>query len=430
MEASRRLAIALLFAALISSTVSGFFPAALAQDAEDQGVTFDTEQPFYLAGDAVVFTGSGFRSATEYNITIYFHGSWMENVTFAAADGSIPSGEVSVEYDVPGTYEARLVNDTHDESDESTFGEIQATIHFGVWGTDKDAYFLPDTVVVSGGGVMPGETVDITIQNETGHLWWSYSQAADGFGEFSASWHLPLNVTNRTHTVHVSFSTTFDGEPFVDSPETSFEVTSTEEGRQQWKLEDIESDLEGKYEELEEAVEHEGVRNSFTSKIDVVTKLFLKALERAGMGKKSAQNALKAAQNVLKAFVNHVKAQNGTQPGKKVNSEWTDALISNAQGLIDKLEDTKGWIDSLGDEPSEEDGDLDGIDGDQSPEPEGVPEPNLLDDNDVDPDENDRKGPPEDKGKGNGKGKDKGKGNGKGKGRGGQKGKGKGNGKG
>lgn len=419
MEASRRLAIALLFAALISSTVSGFFPAALAQDAEDQGLTFDTAQPFYKPGETVAFTGEGYNPAGQYNVTV----NGDEIGPFGATEGGVLTGANWDSSAAPtGTYEATAYNVTDPEQHE-----FLADAHFGLWGTDKDQYFLPDTVVISGGGVMQGDTVDITIENETGHLWWSYSQAAGGLGEFSASWSLPLDVTNGTHTAYISFSATFDGEDFAGPLQTSFKVNSTEEGRQQWKLEDIESDLEGKYEELEEAVEHEGVRNSFTSKIDVVTKLFLKALERAGMGKKSAQNVLKAAQNVLKAFVNHVKAQNGTQPGKKVNSEWTDALISNAEGLIDKLEDTKGWIDSLSDEPSEDDGDLDGVDGDQSPEPEGVPEPNLLDDDDVDPDENDRKGPPEDKGKGNGKGKDKDKGNGKGKGRGGQKGKGKGN---
>ena len=334
MKPNRRLAIVPVLAALLLGVVAGSFPTALAQDNEDEGVTFDTEDSFYMPGDLVVFIGSGYSEGCQYSITV----DGVEVGPLSGTPQGLTNAAWQTESATPtGTYLATIWNVT----DPGQHDEL-ASVHFGIWGTDKTEYTYPDVVTISGGGGGAARPLTINITNGT---WvpagYPKDISADGNGEFLDGWDFYDASTGR-YTITVNGTGTVDDEEEKFRLETTVELTVTAAGR----AESIRQEIDDKMLEIQGAVDEGKIADidgALIAKLTVISDKIQQAIDWLGTSRdKVARNMLNAARNKLKAFINQVRAQRGKHI---IDTDLADGLIEQAEHLLELIEGLIGSFD-------------------------------------------------------------------------------------
>jgi len=327
MKPNRRLVIVPVLAALLLGVVSGSFPTALAQDNEDEGVTFDTQQLFYMPGDLVVFIGSGYSEGCQYNIAV----DGVEVGPFTETLGELTDAAWQTSSATPtGTYLATIYNVT----DPGQHDEL-ANAQFGLWGTDKSDYTYPDVVTVSGGGIGAARPLTINITNGT---WvpagYPKDISADGNGEFLDEWDF-YDASTGSYTITVNGTGTVDDEEEKFRLETTVGLVVTAAGR----AESIRQEIDDKMVEIQDAVDAGDIADidgALIAKLTVISDKIQQAIDWLGTSRdKVARNMLNAARNKLKAFINQVKAQRGKHI---IDTDLADDLIDQAEHLLELID--------------------------------------------------------------------------------------------
>jgi hypothetical protein len=177
-----------------------------------------TDKPLYTSRDKqVLLQGGGFAPANSYYVWLQ---SPVDNLTrntgvsFVTTDkGELPSIPpattppavlLPIERDGPlGTYLVSVSNST--TSDSAT-----ARAHYGVWGTDKSSYQRTEIVQARGGGILPKETLRVTIRNPAGTIVQDASVGANGTGTFLATWKIPPDALTESYAVLIQGTGTYD----------------------------------------------------------------------------------------------------------------------------------------------------------------------------------------------------------------------------
>lgn len=303
-------------------------------------VSFDTIDPFYLVGETVVFSGTGYVVDIQYSVTIYN----VDDVEIATSAGTATSEDIPTDIEswdsteaVPGTYYADLYDVTDPES-----AVWLATVHFGLWGVDMQ----PDTATISGGGFFPGIIISISIGQWIDEAWVAVEgyeppkeeTSSDPEGEFSHEWNF-ADAPMGTYTVILSGIGTSD----LDTDD--FELTTTIDLTAAGRADLIQQEIDDKILEVQDAVSTGGITDidgALIAKLSRISDKIQQAIDWLGTSRdKVARNMLNAARNKLKAFINQVNAQSG----KHISEEVATGLLEQADHLVELIGDLIGSID-------------------------------------------------------------------------------------
>ena len=176
------------------------------------------DKPLYTLRDKqVLLQGGGFAPNRSYFV-------WLQTPTdnFTSNTGlsfittengelpSIPPGTTPPAVVLPisrnstlGTYLVSISNST--VQDWAT-----ARTHFGVWDTDKSGYHRMEIVQAMGGGVLPKETLRVTIRDPSGTIASDVTVNANSTGAFLATWKVPPDALTESYTILVQGTGTYD----------------------------------------------------------------------------------------------------------------------------------------------------------------------------------------------------------------------------
>jgi len=298
--------------------------------------TLGVNGTIFRIGEVASFHGSGFLpNGTSYVLNITLGLTLYASLQFNSTDtGEIPEG---THWQVPsvapsGVYAATAHNVT-DPENTSTYGVAVANVNFAVnaatISTEKQEYFVGETVVLSGSGYLPANTsysIEIA-SNSTVLTTIPFLSGADGSVPSGTGWTIPLDATNGTYEVTVRNNTEPSGGLVLAT--TSFYVNATEAGR----AEAIAQELGGLMAIVNST---DAVMNtSLAQKLQAVSNKVDQAIAWLAEGRSVvASNMLNAARNVLNAFINEVEAQRG----KHLDEDAADELIEEATAIIARIE--------------------------------------------------------------------------------------------
>jgi hypothetical protein len=102
---------------------------------------------------------------------------------------------------------------------------MQATAHFGVWGTVEPVYERTESVSFLGGGIFPGTGLRLTIQDPSGNTVQQATLASTTNGDFNDTWRIPPNAFTNIYTTIVQGTGSFDNPQAEVLSEAKFTVT-------------------------------------------------------------------------------------------------------------------------------------------------------------------------------------------------------------
>jgi len=109
-------------------------------------------------------------------------------------------------------------------STSSTIDNTQATAHFGVWGSAEPVYQRTQSVMILGGGIFPGTSLSLTIQDPAGNIVHATLTSTTD-GDFNNTWRIPPNAITNVFTAVVYGTGTFDNPQQDFSSTAKFTVT-------------------------------------------------------------------------------------------------------------------------------------------------------------------------------------------------------------
>jgi hypothetical protein len=177
-----------------------------------------TDKPLYTLRDKqVLLQGGGFAPAEPYYVWLQGPGdnsTRNTGVTFVTTEKgelpSIPPATTPPAVVLPitrnstlGTYLVSISNST--ASDSST-----TRAHYGIWDTAKSGYQRTEIVQAGGGGILPKETLRVTIRNPAGTIVQDISVGTDDTGAFLATWKIPPDALTESYAVLIQGVGTYD----------------------------------------------------------------------------------------------------------------------------------------------------------------------------------------------------------------------------
>jgi hypothetical protein len=100
-------------------------------------------------------------------------------------------------------------------------------VHFGVWGSAAPVYQRTQSVIILGGGIFPGTSFSLTIQDPAGNIVHATLTSTTD-GDFNNTWRIPPNAITNAFTAVIYGTGTFDN-PQQDFASTAqFTVTQAE----------------------------------------------------------------------------------------------------------------------------------------------------------------------------------------------------------
>ena len=183
-----------------------------------------TNQILYTTRDKqVTLVGSGLSGNQEYYVWV--EGPAANKTRYTGTNFTPISGGLippSITYPLAanaslGTYLISL-------STSSTVDTAQAIVHFGVWGSAAPVYERTQSVTILGGGIFPGTSLSLTIQDPAGNIVHA-SLASTTAGDFNDTWRIPPDAITDVFTAVIYGTGTFD-DPQQDFASTAkFTVT-------------------------------------------------------------------------------------------------------------------------------------------------------------------------------------------------------------
>ena len=109
-------------------------------------------------------------------------------------------------------------------STSSKVDNAQATAHFGVWGSAGPVYQRTQSVSILGGGIFPGTSLSLTIQDPAGNIVHATLTSTTD-GDFNHTWRIPPNAITSVFTAVIYGTGTFDNPQQDFSSTAKFTVT-------------------------------------------------------------------------------------------------------------------------------------------------------------------------------------------------------------
>jgi len=186
--------------------------------------SLSTDQFLYTIRDKqVTLIGSGLSPSQQYYLWV--RGPAANKTSYTGTNfapifgGLIPPG---ITY--PLTANATLGTYLLSLSTSSTTDTVQATAHFGVWGSAEPVYQRTQSVVILGGGVFPDTSFGLTIQDPAGNIVHATLTSTTD-GDFNNSWRIPPDAITDVFIAVIYGTGTFDN-PQQDFASTAkFTVT-------------------------------------------------------------------------------------------------------------------------------------------------------------------------------------------------------------
>ena len=187
--------------------------------------SLQTSQALYTLRDTqVVLQGSGFESAKQYLIWLQTPADNSTRNT-GLAFTTTEKGEIPLAIFLPikpdsllGTYLVSISNST-------TVDDAVARVHYGIWGTDRYVYQRTETVLATGGGILPKAALKVTIRDPAGTDAYKATVAANDTGAFVTSWRIPPSSLTEEYTVFIDGTGTYDTPTAEFVSKSKFSVT-------------------------------------------------------------------------------------------------------------------------------------------------------------------------------------------------------------
>ena len=186
--------------------------------------SLSTDNFLYTIRDKqVTLAGSGLSPGQQYYVWVRgptANKTGYTGVSFTPVSGGLIPPEVTYPLAANaslGTYLITL-------STSSTVDNAQATAHFGVWGSAAPVYQRTQSVNILGGGIFPGTSLSLTIQDPAGNIVHAIL-ASTTDGDFNHTWRIPPNAITDVFTAVVYGTGTFDNPQQDFSSTAKFTVT-------------------------------------------------------------------------------------------------------------------------------------------------------------------------------------------------------------
>ena len=183
-----------------------------------------TNQFLYTIRDKqVTLVGSGLSPSQQYYLWI---GEPAANKTRYTGTNFSPifGGLIPPDITYPLTVNASLGTYLISLSTSSTVDTAQATAHFGVWGSAAPVYQRTQSVIILGGGIFPGTSLSLTIQDPAGNIVHSTLTSTTD-GNFNNTWRIPPDAITDVFTAVIYGTGTFDNPQQDFSSTARFTVT-------------------------------------------------------------------------------------------------------------------------------------------------------------------------------------------------------------
>jgi len=186
--------------------------------------SISTDQFLYTTRDKqVTLVGSGLNPSQQYYLWVRGPASVKTQYT-GVSFLPIAGGLVPPEVTYPLATNASLGTYFISLSTSSSVDNTQATAHFGVWGSAAPVYERTQSVNILGGGIFPGTSLSLTIQDPAGNIVHA-TLASTTEGNFNHTWRIPPDAITDVFTAVIYGTGTFDNPQQDFSSTAKFTVT-------------------------------------------------------------------------------------------------------------------------------------------------------------------------------------------------------------
>ena len=186
--------------------------------------SLSTDNFLYTIRDKqVTLAGSGLSPGQQYYVWVRgptANKTGYTGVSFTPVSGGLIPPEVTYPLAANASLGTYLIS----LSTSSTVDNAQATAHFGVWGSAAPVYQRTQSVNILGGGIFPGTSLSLTIQDPAGNIVHAIL-ASTTDGDFNHTWRIPPNAITDVFTAVVYGTGTFDNPQQDFSSTAKFTVT-------------------------------------------------------------------------------------------------------------------------------------------------------------------------------------------------------------
>ncbi len=186
--------------------------------------SLSTDNFLYTTRDKqVTLVGSGLTPAQQYYLWV--KGPTSTKTRYAGMSFTpISGGLIPPDVTYPLSANASLGTYLISLSTSSTSDNAQATAHFGVWGSAAPVYQRTQSVNILGGGIFPGTSLSLTIQDPAGNIVHA-TLASTTEGDFNHTWRIPPDAITDVFTAVIYGTGTFDNPQQDFSSTAKFTVT-------------------------------------------------------------------------------------------------------------------------------------------------------------------------------------------------------------
>ena len=186
--------------------------------------SLSTDNFLYTIRDRqVTLAGSGLSPGQQYYVWVRgpaANKTGYTGVSFTPVSGGLIPPDVTYPLATNASLGTYLIS----LSTSSTVDNAQATAHFGVWGSAAPVYQRTQSVNILGGGIFPGTSLSLTIQDPAGNIVHAIL-ASTTDGDFNHTWRIPPNAITDVFTAVVYGTGTFDNPQQDFSSTAKFTVT-------------------------------------------------------------------------------------------------------------------------------------------------------------------------------------------------------------
>jgi hypothetical protein len=184
-----------------------------------------TDQFLYTIRDKqVTLAGSGLSPGQQYYLWVRGPAANKTRYTGLPSFTPVSGGLIPPDVTYPLAANASLGTYLISLSTSSTVDNTQATAHFGVWGSAAPVYQRTQSVNILGGGIFPGTSLSLTIQDPAGNIVHAIL-ASTTDGDFNHTWRIPPNAITDVFTAVIYGTGTFDNPQQDFSSTAKFTVT-------------------------------------------------------------------------------------------------------------------------------------------------------------------------------------------------------------